>query len=76
MSEFDFGELSVVRRFSDFVWLSEQLAVSCPGAIIPACPDKQSVGRFSPDFIEARRRAMESFLTRVAAHPQLVYSPR
>jgi len=71
---FDFGEFSVVRRFNDFVWLCDQLAVACPGAVIPALPDKQVMGKFTPDFVESRRRALERFITRVASHPQLVYA--
>ena len=69
-------EFSVVRRFNDFVWLNEQLAISCPGAVVPALPEKQVLGKFTPDFVEARRRALERFITRVASHPQLVYSPQ
>lgn len=76
LAGFDFGEFSVVRRFNDFVWLAEQLAITCPGAIIPALPDKQIIGKFTQDFVESRRRSLERFITRVASHPQLVYSPR
>lgn len=73
---FDFGEFSVVRRYNDFVWLSEQLAISSPGSIVPALPEKQVIGKFTPDFVESRRRSLERFITRVASHPQLVFSPR
>lgn len=71
----------VTRRFSDFTWLSDQLAVEFPGLLIPALPDKQiSLGgftklSFSTD-VDARARALEKFLQRVGAHPQLAYSSR
>lgn len=32
------------------------------------------MGKFTPDFVESRRRALERFITRVASHPQLVYA--
>ena len=48
--------------------------ISHPGIIIPALPEKQTLGRFSPEFIEGRRRALEKFLARVAAHSSLVDS--
>lgn len=38
---------------------------------MPPLPEKLTVGRFGEDFIESRRRALEKFLQRVAAHPEL-----
>lgn len=72
---FVYGEVSVIRRYSDFAWLAEQLSKACPGAIIPALPEKQAVGRFQADFVETRRRALERFLLRVAAHVELNVIP-
>lgn len=66
------GELfSSVRRFSDFHWLSQQLARNCPGAIVPAIPDKKIMGRHDSDFVESRRRALERFLQRLSIHSEL-----
>ena len=62
---------AVLRRFSDFLWLFEKLQNERPGAIVPPCPEKQPVGRFSPAFVEARRRELERFVRRVAIHPEL-----
>ena len=67
----DAGSVVVVRRFSDFAWLSEQLSNDYPGAIIPSLPEKQTLGRFSPEFVETRRRALERFVLRVSSHPEL-----
>jgi len=71
---FSYGQFSVVRRYSDFEWLLEQLGNAHPGIIIPAIPEKQAVGRFSPDFVEQRRRGLERFLSKLALHPVLVES--
>ncbi|KAJ1433311.1 Vps5 C terminal like-domain-containing protein [Ochromonadaceae sp. CCMP2298] len=68
------GIQSVVRRYNDFTWLSEQLSFDFPGVIVPPLPDKQSMGRLTDEFVESRRRALEKFLQRVAAHAELGYS--
>lgn len=66
-----FSEFSVLRRFNDFVWLHDQLNFSHPGAIVPPLPEKQAVGRFTPEFVECRRRALEKFMARVTKHAVL-----
>eukprot|EP00578_Thalassiosira_sp_NH16_P011384 CAMPEP_0181115478 /NCGR_PEP_ID=MMETSP1071-20121207/21452_1 /TAXON_ID=35127 /ORGANISM="Thalassiosira sp., Strain NH16" /LENGTH=567 /DNA_ID=CAMNT_0023199685 /DNA_START=78 /DNA_END=1781 /DNA_ORIENTATION=+ len=62
---------SVLRRYSDFLWLYERLHKERAGAIVPPLPEKQAVARFSPEFVEDRRRALEKFLRRVVLHPEL-----
>jgi len=62
---------AVLRRYSDFLWLYERLHADRPGAVVPPLPEKQPVGRFSPAFVEDRRRHLEQFLRRVAVHPEL-----
>ncbi|KAK9704533.1 Vacuolar protein sorting-associated protein vps5 [Basidiobolus ranarum] len=64
-------ELSVTRRYRDFLWLYDQLVSSHPGVIIPPVPEKHALGRFQDDFIEARRVALEKCLRKIAAHPKL-----
>lgn len=39
-------------------------------------PEKQTVGRFGPEFVESRRRALEKFLHRIADHLELGSSPQ
>lgn len=65
------NSVSVVRRYSDFVWLYGQLTQQFLGVIMPPLPEKQSVGRFGSEFVETRRRALEKFLFRVLYHPEL-----
>lgn len=62
---------AVLRRYSDFLWLYNQLHVERSGAIVPPIPEKQPVGRFSPAFVEERRMQLERFLRRAALHPEL-----
>ncbi|KAL7552733.1 hypothetical protein ACHAWF_015971 [Thalassiosira exigua] len=62
---------SVLRRYSDFLWLYERLHRERTGSVVPPLPEKQAVARFSPEFVEDRRRALERFLRRVVLHPEL-----
>eukprot|EP01031_Cornospumella_fuschlensis_P036363 gene36363-44111_t len=65
------GTFVVDRRYSDFSWLVGQLSSQHPGVIVPPIPEKQAVGRFSAEFVESRRRALEKFLVRVLEHSEL-----
>ena len=69
--EFSYGQFGVIRRYSDFAWLSDRLARDVPGAIVPPLPDKAVVGRFGADFVESRRRQLERFLQQPAEHEEL-----
>lgn len=59
------------RRYSDFAWLNATLSNEFPGTILPPLPEKQTIGRFSSEFIESRRRALERYLQRISRHPDL-----
>ena len=59
----------VIRRFSDWVWLQGALTSELPGLLIPPLPDKALMGRFTPEFVEERRRALQLFLVRCMEHP-------
>ncbi|CAK9784388.1 unnamed protein product [Cutaneotrichosporon oleaginosum] len=69
------GDFSVLRRFSDFLWLYEQLTANNPGVIVPPVPDKHAFGRFQEQFIETRRAALQRCLTKITAHPILQLDP-
>ena len=47
--------ITVHRRFSHFVFLHTALTRRLPGIALPPLPEKQYAGRFSDDFVEARR---------------------
>jgi sorting nexin-1/2 len=38
------AEFSVLRRFSDFLWLFEAVSNNNPGVIVPPVPDKHPFG--------------------------------
>lgn len=61
----------MTRRYRDFLWLYTALHNNNPGVVIPPPPEKQAVGRFDTNFVEARRSALERMLNKVAAHPIL-----
>lgn len=74
-------EIIVDRRYSDFIWLYEQLTIEFPGVVIPPLPEKQTfgfakLGFNSESYLEARQRGLELFLKRVAAHHLLVNSKK
>ncbi|KAF9978849.1 hypothetical protein BGZ65_006838, partial [Modicella reniformis] len=66
--------VTVERRYSQFEWLYERLVNKFGALVLPPLPEKQYAGRFSEEFIERRRRALERFLNRVVRHPVLRYS--
>eukprot|EP00941_MAST-03F_sp_MAST-3F-sp1_P004895 g4895.t1 len=63
--------VSVIRRYSDFVWLQERLQILYPGYVIPPLPEKKQLGRFDPEFIEVRRKYLQRFLKRISVHDAL-----
>ncbi|KAJ4810967.1 Sorting nexin 1 [Rhynchospora pubera] len=73
MTEFEGPEKIVIRRYSDFEWLHDKLAEKYKGIFIPPLPEKSAVEkfRFSAEFIEMRRQALDVFINRIASHPVL-----
>jgi sorting nexin-1/2 len=65
------GQSMVSRRYRDFRWLYRQLQSTHPGRIVPPPPEKQAMGRFNDDFIEARRFALERMLVKISESPVL-----
>lgn len=66
--------ITVHRRFSHFVALHTALSRRLPGIALPPLPDKQYAGRFSDDFVEARRGDLERYLSRIIRHPVVRYA--
>ncbi|KAG0497281.1 hypothetical protein HPP92_001972 [Vanilla planifolia] len=76
MPEYQAQEKIVIRRYSDFDWLRDRLTEKFKGIFIPPLPEKSTVEkfRFSAEFIELRRQALDVFINRVASHPDLKQS--
>ena len=66
--------MTVQRRFSHFVILHSVLSRRLPGIALPPLPEKQYAGRFSSDFIEARRGDLERYLNKIVRHPIVRYA--
>ncbi|KDQ07407.1 hypothetical protein BOTBODRAFT_180691 [Botryobasidium botryosum FD-172 SS1] len=66
--------LTVYRRFSHFNFLHTALLRRLPGIALPPLPEKQYAGRFSDDFVEARRGDLERWINRVVRHPVARYA--
>lgn len=66
--------ITVMRRFSHFVMLHTALARRLPGIALPPLPEKQYAGRFSDDFVEARRGDLERYLNKIVRHPVIRYA--
>ncbi|KAG7027192.1 Sorting nexin 1 [Cucurbita argyrosperma subsp. argyrosperma] len=74
--EYQGPEKIVIRRYSDFVWLHARLFEKYKGIFIPSLPEKNAVEkfRFSAEFIEMRRQALDIFVNRIASHHELQQS--
>ncbi|KAF5379083.1 hypothetical protein D9615_005912 [Tricholomella constricta] len=66
--------ITVYRRFSHFVILHAALTRRLPGIALPPLPEKQYAGRFSEDFVEARRGDLERYIGKVIRHPIARYA--
>ncbi|CAA0821490.1 Sorting nexin 1 [Striga hermonthica] len=71
--EYESSEKIVIRRYSDFVWLRDRLFEKYKGIFIPPLPEKSTVEkfRFSTEFIEMRRQALDVFVNRIASHHEI-----
>ncbi|CAH8582785.1 unnamed protein product [Dicrocoelium dendriticum] len=74
---FALKESSVRRRYRDFEWLRNELDRESK-IVVPKLPSKAwkrqlpfrvDEGIFEDDFIEERRKGLESFINKVAGHP-------
>lgn len=72
---FSKSEAAVTRRYRDFRWVYHMLENNNPGIIVPPPPEKQAVGRFDEEFVEARRSALANMLSKISKHPVLQNDP-
>ncbi|KAA1470300.1 Vps5-domain-containing protein [Dentipellis sp. KUC8613] len=66
------SQFSVLRRYSDFLWLYETLSSNNPGVVVPPVPEKNTFGRFDDQFVQQRRMALETCIMKIANHPVLM----
>ncbi|KDQ61732.1 hypothetical protein JAAARDRAFT_123601, partial [Jaapia argillacea MUCL 33604] len=62
---------SVLRRYSDFLWLYSQLSANNPGVVVPPVPEKNPFGRFDSQFVQTRRVQLEKCINKMANHAVL-----
>lgn len=74
-SRFQKSAFSVLRRYSDFLWLYETLSANNPGVVVPPVPEKNTFGRFDDQFVRQRRFALEKCIQKIANHPVLSQDP-
>ncbi|KAF8159458.1 Vps5 C terminal like-domain-containing protein, partial [Crassisporium funariophilum] len=72
---FQKSAFSVLRRYSDFLWLYETLSINNPGVVVPPVPEKNAFGRFDDQFLRQRRLALEKCIQKTANHPVLGKDP-
>lgn len=70
-AEYKKTSFSVLRRYSDFLWLFDALVLNNPGVIIPPVPEKKPYGRFAETFVESRRMALNKCLQKIVNNPRL-----
>ena len=68
---FSKSSFSVLRRYSDFLWLYETLSNNNPGVVVPPVPEKSPFNRFDASFLQQRRLALEKCIQKIANHPVL-----
>ncbi|KAG2136254.1 Vps5 C terminal like-domain-containing protein [Suillus cothurnatus] len=72
---FQKSTFSVLRRYSDFLWLYETLSTNNPGVVVPPVPEKSPFGRFDETFVQQRRVALEKCIQKIVNHPVLAKDP-
>lgn len=72
---FSRSAFSVLRRYSDFLWIYETLSSNNPGVVVPPVPEKNTFGRFDDQFVQQRRLALERCIQKTANHPVLQKDP-
>ncbi|CCK71955.1 Mvp1p KNAG_0I01700 [Huiozyma naganishii CBS 8797] len=71
-SEHASTDRSVVRRYSDFVWLQEVLLKRYPFRLIPELPPKKIGSQnLDPIFLLQRRKGLVTFINLIVNHPVL-----
>ena len=64
--DYRYSSFQVTRRYSDFLWLHDVLSDEFKHLVIPPIPEKSTSSQFDLEFIELRRRALQTFINKVA----------
>lgn len=67
------GEFEVLRRYSEFDALRNQMVERWPGCYIPAIPSKQFIGKTDNQTTLNRIRFLNEFLKKISTLPHLYY---
>lgn len=74
-TDYPHKEYVIRRRYNDFVWLRQNIAVEYPDRIVPPLPAKHTIlgqlDRYSKEFVTCRMVLLERFLSRLVCHPIL-----
>jgi len=68
------GVIHVLKRYSSFESLMDQLSATLPRHLlhhIPSLPSKTTLGKFRSTFLERRRCALQTWLSVVLLHPEI-----
>nr|CCA21013.1 conserved hypothetical protein [Albugo laibachii Nc14] len=65
------ASVKVYRRYSDFVWLHQQLCRKHPFELVPGIPGKQVFFNKENEFVGERMKLLQAFLRNVLRHPVL-----
>jgi len=65
----------VTRRFNDFLWFRESLAIKYPGVYLPPLPKNHTRGILSDVFLSKRKASLETFLCNIIANDFLRSAP-
>ena len=65
----------VLRRYSQFERLQRALLAEFPHLSLPDMPPRRFFGRFDPEFVETRRKGLQSLMNAILAEPFFRESP-
>jgi len=69
-------EMKTARRYSEFLWLFDQLLQFDRCAIVPPLPEKvMTLSKYDKGFLKHRQTELARFLNRVGGHPSLSLCP-
>lgn len=62
---------AVMRRYTDFEWLRNQLNIRHPGYPIPPIAKKGAFRKFDDDYLKKRMSVLQNFMNKILTVPEL-----